>query len=189
MLDKFKHLNFKEATTPFDHVVKLQKNNGIAVAQLEYASEIWCFMYLIQCARLDISFAVSKMIRFTSNPNKEHWKVITRIFGYLQKTNNLVLHYVRFPAILEGHTDATWISNIGDHKSIARWIFRLAGGVISWKSNLLVEQETNMHYSFNHEIRFRGSYFRRLRRGMVEGPSVRSFIGKRQCFKCVDTLG
>jgi hypothetical protein len=134
MLVKFKHLDFKEVTTPFDHVVKLQKNNGRAVAQLEYASAIGCLMYLMQCTRPDISFAVSKMSRFTSNPNNEHWKAITRIFRYLLKTKNLGLHYGRFPAILEGYTDASWISNIGDHKSTTGWIFTLAGGAISWKS-------------------------------------------------------
>jgi hypothetical protein len=118
MLDKFKHLKFKEVTTPFDHVVKLR-----AVAQLEYASAIGCLMYLMQCTRPDISFAVSKMSRYTSNPSTGHWKAITRIFGYLLKIKDLGLHYGRFPAILEGYTDANWISNVGDHKSTTGWIF------------------------------------------------------------------
>lgn len=107
IFDKFKHLSFKEVTTPFDHAVKIQKNNGRAITQLEYESAIGCLMHLMQCTRPYISFVVSKMIRFTSNPNKEHWKAITRIFGYLQKTKNLGLHYGRFPAILEGYTDAS----------------------------------------------------------------------------------
>lgn len=107
MLEKFKHLNFKEVNTPFDPSVKLQKNNGRTVAQLEYASAIGCLMYLMQCTRPDIAFAVSKMSRFTSNPNDEHWKAITRIFGYLLKTKNLGLHYGKFPAVLEGYIDTS----------------------------------------------------------------------------------
>jgi len=134
ILEKFKHLNFKEVNTPFDPSVKLQKNNGRTVAQLEYASAIGCLMYLMQCTRPDIAFAVSKMSRFTSNPNDEHWKAITRIFGYLLKTKNLGLHYGKFPAVLEGYTDASWISSVGDYKSTTGWIFTLAGGAISWKS-------------------------------------------------------
>ncbi|MCI12219.1 G-type lectin S-receptor-like serine/threonine protein kinase RLK1-like, partial [Trifolium medium] len=39
-----------------------------------------------------------------------------------------------FPAILEGYTDASWISSVGDYKSTTGWIFTLAGGAISWKS-------------------------------------------------------
>ena len=38
VLDTFKHLRFNEVTTPFDLSVKLQKNDGRVVAQLEYAS-------------------------------------------------------------------------------------------------------------------------------------------------------
>lgn len=134
MLDKFKHLRFKEVNTPFDPSVKLEKNKGRAVAQLEYASAIGCLMYLMQCTRPDIAFSVGKMSRYTSNPNGEHWKAVTRIFGYLSKTKDLGLHYDRFPAILEGYTDASWISSAGDHKSTTGWIFTLAGGAISWKS-------------------------------------------------------
>lgn len=134
MLEKFKHLNFKEVNTPFDPSVKLQKNNGRTVAQLEYASAFGCLMYLMQCTRPDIAFVVSRMSRFTSNPNDEHWKAITRIFGYLLKTKNLGLHYGKFPVVLEGYTDASWISSVGDYKSTTGWIFTLAGGAISWKS-------------------------------------------------------
>ena len=72
ILDKFKHLNFEEVSTPFDPSLKLQKNNGRIIAQLEYASAIGCLMYLMQCTRLDITFAVSKMSIFTSNSNDEH---------------------------------------------------------------------------------------------------------------------
>ncbi|XP_050902310.1 secreted RxLR effector protein 161-like [Lathyrus oleraceus] len=74
------------------------------------------------------------MSRFTSNPSKEHWKEITRIFGYLLKTKDLGLHYGRFPSILEGYTDVSWIYSVVDHKSTTGWIFTLAGGKISWKS-------------------------------------------------------
>ena len=49
MLGKFKHLRFKEVNTPFDPSIKLEKNKGRAVAQLEYAIAIGCLMYLMQC--------------------------------------------------------------------------------------------------------------------------------------------
>lgn len=74
------------------------------------------------------------MSRFTSNLNGDYWKTITRIFGYLLRTKNLGLHYGRFPTILEGYTNASWIFTVGDHKSITGWIFTLGGGEISWKS-------------------------------------------------------
>ena len=45
MLDKFKHLNIKEANSPYDSSCKLEKNNGRAVAQLKYANAIGSLMY------------------------------------------------------------------------------------------------------------------------------------------------
>ena len=49
VLNKFNHLKVKDANTPFDHSVKLEKNEGRAVAQLEYASAIGSLMYAAQC--------------------------------------------------------------------------------------------------------------------------------------------
>ena len=105
VLDKFKYLKFKEVNTPFDPSLKLKKNSGRVMAQLEYASAIGCLMYLMQCTRSDIAFTVSKLSRFTSNPSVEHWKAICRVFGYLMKTKDLGLHCSSFPAILEGYTE------------------------------------------------------------------------------------
>ena len=74
-------------------------------------------MHLMQCTRPDVAFAVSKLSRFTSNPSIEHWKAIGRVFGYLMKTKDLGLHYLSFHVILEGYTDASWISSVRDNKS------------------------------------------------------------------------
>ena len=104
------------------------------MAQLEYANAIGCLMYAMQCTRPDITFVVSKLSRFTSNPSVEHWKVIDRVLGYLKKTKELGLQYSNFPAILEGYTGASWISSIGENKSTNGWVFILGGGAISWKS-------------------------------------------------------
>ena len=71
VLDKFKHLKFKEVYAPFNPSLKLEKYSGRAVAQLEYESVIGCLMYLMQCTRPDITFVVSKLSRFTSNPIME----------------------------------------------------------------------------------------------------------------------
>ena len=125
MLNKFSHLKIKEANTPFDSSIKLIKNDGRAVAQLEYASAIGSLMYATQCTRPDIAFAVSKLSRFTSNPSIDHWKAIGRVLGFLKKTKDLGLQYSKFPAILEGYTDASWISSLGDNKSTTGWVFIL----------------------------------------------------------------
>ena len=72
-----------------------------------HASAIGSLMYAAQCTRADISFAISKLSRFISNPRVEHWKAIGRVLGYLKNTKELSLQYSKFPAILEGYSDAS----------------------------------------------------------------------------------
>ena len=134
ILEKFKHLGIKEANTPYDTSIKLVENTGRAVAQLEYASAIGSLMYAMHCTRPDIAYAVCKLSRFTSNPGILHWKGIARVLGYLKKTMSLGLFYGNYPAVLEGFSDASWITGAHDNKSTTGWIFTLGGAAISWAS-------------------------------------------------------
>lgn len=134
VINKFKHLNVKDANAPIDPNIKLIKNEGRAIAQIEYASAIGSFMYASQCTRPDVVFAISKLSKFTSNPSSEHWKAIGRVFGYLKKIKNLGLQYTKFPKILEGYIETSWISSAGENKFTSGWIFTLKGGAVYWKS-------------------------------------------------------
>lgn len=134
LLLKFNHLQIKEATTPYETNGTMLSNSGRSVAQLEYASAVGSLMYATHCTRPDIAFSVCKLSRYTSNPGVAHWKAITRIFGYLKRTINLGVSYSEFPAVLEGYSDASWITSVNDNKSTSGWIFTIAGGAISWAS-------------------------------------------------------
>ncbi|GJT64928.1 zinc finger, CCHC-type containing protein [Tanacetum coccineum] len=134
IIDKFQHLNIEEANTPYESSCKLVENNGRVVAQIEYASAIGCLMYATHCTRPDIAYVVCKLSRYTSNPSQDHWKAIGRIFGYLKRTRQLALYYDRFPAVLEGYSDASWITGSSDSKSTTGWIFTLGGGAVCWGS-------------------------------------------------------
>ena len=39
-----------------------------------------------------------------------------------------------YPTVLEGYTDASWLTERDDHISTSGWIFTLGGGSISWRS-------------------------------------------------------
>ena len=47
VVSKFSHLKIKDINTPFDSSVKLEKNDGRVVTQLEYASAIGSLMYVV----------------------------------------------------------------------------------------------------------------------------------------------
>ena len=92
-------------------------------------------MYLMSCTRLDIAYAVNKLSRYTSNPGAMHWQGIMRVLKYLRFTRDYGLHYTRYPAVLEGYSDANWISNVKDSKSHSGYVFTLGGAAVSWKSS------------------------------------------------------
>ncbi|GKA51708.1 hypothetical protein Tco_0744904 [Tanacetum coccineum] len=74
------------------------------------------------------------MSRYTSNPGTQHWQAIQMVLKYLKKTIDYRLTYTGYPSVLEGYTDASWISNTKDNSSTSGWVFLLGGGAISWDS-------------------------------------------------------
>ncbi|CAM8923728.1 unnamed protein product [Rhodiola kirilowii] len=134
VLKKFNCLNCSPVSTPMDSNVKLLPNTGDAVSQLEYSQVIGCLMYAMTSTRPDIAYAVGKLSRYTSNPSTHHWEAIRRVLKYLKGTMNYGLVYAGFPSVLEGYTDASWITNLEDHSSTSGWVFLLGGGAISWAS-------------------------------------------------------
>ncbi|GJT49952.1 retrovirus-related pol polyprotein from transposon TNT 1-94 [Tanacetum coccineum] len=87
------------------------------------------------CTRPDLAYAVSRLSRYTSNPSYAHWKAITRVLHYLRYSRDYGLHYDRHPAVIEGYSDANWISDIKDSRSTSGYVFTLGGAAISWKSS------------------------------------------------------
>ncbi|GJT48709.1 zinc finger, CCHC-type containing protein [Tanacetum coccineum] len=107
VLKRFNYFDCTPVSTSMDTSEKLMPNNGQAVSQLEYSRVIGCLMYAMTCTRPDIDFAVDKLSRLT---------------------------YTGYPSVLEGYTDASWISNTEDNSSTSGWVFLLGGGAISWAS-------------------------------------------------------
>jgi len=134
ILKKFNYYDCKSVSTPFDSNIRLYPNTGRSVSQLEYARVIGCLMYAMTCTRPDIAFAVGKLSRYTSNPSQAHWQAVYRILKYLKHTMDYGIYYTGYPSVLEGFSDASWITDQDDHTSTSGWIFNLGGGAISWGS-------------------------------------------------------
>ncbi|GKA88588.1 zinc finger, CCHC-type containing protein [Tanacetum coccineum] len=134
ILKKFNRKDCSLVSTPKDPVEKLKPSTGKPVGQLEYSREIGCLMYAMTSTRPDIVYVVGRLSRFTSNPTRQHWKEITRVFKYLRCTKDYGLSYVGYPSVLEGYLDASWINHVEDLSSTSGWVFLLRGGAISWAS-------------------------------------------------------
>nr|GEV35724.1 zinc finger, CCHC-type [Tanacetum cinerariifolium] len=107
VLKKFNYPDCTSVSTPLDTCEKLMPSKGPAVSQLEYSRVIGCLMYAMTCTRPGIAFVVGKLSR---------------------------LVYSGYSSVLEGYTDASWISKTEDNSSTSGWVFLLGGGAISWVS-------------------------------------------------------
>nr|GEX86431.1 zinc finger, CCHC-type [Tanacetum cinerariifolium] len=83
ILKKFNREDCFPVSTPMDPVEKLKLNTGKPMDQLEYSRAIGCLMYAMISIRPDIAYAVGRLSRFTSNPSRQHWKAITRVFKFI----------------------------------------------------------------------------------------------------------
>lgn len=92
---------------------------------------IGSLMYVSNRTRPDIAFAVGRLSRYTSNPNKLHWTALEMVFRYLRGTLDYCLHYSGYPNVIEGYSDANWVTDSHDVKSTSGYVFLLGGAVIS----------------------------------------------------------
>jgi hypothetical protein len=71
VLSRFGYSDWKPVPTPYDASTILKKNQRIMRDQLRYSQIIGSLMYLASATRPDISFVVSKLSRFVSNPGDD----------------------------------------------------------------------------------------------------------------------
>jgi hypothetical protein len=134
VLSRFGYGDWKPAPTLYDASTILKKNKRIMRDQLGYSQIIGSLMYLASATMPDISFAVSKLSRFISNPGDDHWCALERVIHYLKGTSNYGIHYSGNPKVLEGYSDSNWISDADEIKVTGGYVFTLGCGAVSWKS-------------------------------------------------------
>lgn len=122
VLKRFEQFDCVPAKTAYDPSCHLRKHTGPDVSALDYSRVIGSLMYIMNCTRPDIAYAVGRPSRYTSSPNNEHWDVLIRVLRYLKYTLNYVIHYGTYPAVLEGFCDVNWISDTNESKSSYQWV-------------------------------------------------------------------
>jgi hypothetical protein len=53
---------------------------------------------------------------------------------YLVGTMDYGIHYSGYPAVLEGYSDANWISDVDELYATSGYVFTIGGAAISWRS-------------------------------------------------------
>jgi len=105
-----------------------------------YQQIIGTLMYLMLMTRPDIAFSVQWLSRFLQAPTVAHLNAAKGLLKYLKGTMNLAIIYSytvsKSLQTLQpvGYCDSNFAGNKVTSKSTYGYLFKLAGGPISWKS-------------------------------------------------------
>ncbi|XP_068340200.1 secreted RxLR effector protein 161-like [Pyrus communis] len=126
--------------------------------EVPYLSEICALLYLAQCIKPDIFFAVNFLARYNNAPTCGHWTGVKDIFRYLKGTTDLGLFYPyrssndvalsasRVNSHLVGYVDVGYLSDLHKARSQTAYVFTIGGIAISWRST----KQTLVATSSNH---------------------------------------
>jgi len=90
-------------------------------------------MYLATCTRPDIAYAVGTLAKFSSKPNQTQWLAAKRVLQYLKGTSNLgIIFKGDEPESCKAYSDADWAGDKDDRKSTSGYLFKIAGGPVSY---------------------------------------------------------
>jgi hypothetical protein len=95
LLEKYNKNNLYPSNIPFDNGVKLRKNELKALLEeiTLYQQYIGSLLFLAIKTRPDIVFIVQNCAKYASNPAKDHFIAINKIFSYLKKYLKLDILY------------------------------------------------------------------------------------------------
>ena len=103
-----------------------------------YRAIVGSLLYLACWTRPDISFAVSELSRFVSDPGVTHMQAAKRVLRYLNGTRDLKLTYSRPEEAklnqLWGYVDSDWAGCVDSRKSTTGYVLMFNGAAVSWKS-------------------------------------------------------
>jgi hypothetical protein len=133
--------NAKSATTPFATGTKLKlatSDDTLCNPKL-YQELTGSLNHLAVFSRPDITFAVSKLSKYNSNPTTTHFKSALHVLRYLKSTRNYCIVYrksLKVPIIdVIGYSDSDFANDEDDRKSYTGYVFIINGGAVSWSTH------------------------------------------------------
>jgi hypothetical protein len=125
----------KSRTTPLEVSVQLVRATESDERVVGYAEIVGSLLYLANCTRPDIAFAVSALSRHMANPTRAHLNAAKSVLRYLSGTAGLGIRF-GLAGGLEGWCDADFAGDLPSRRSTTGFVFLVAGGAVSWQSKL-----------------------------------------------------
>jgi len=120
---------------PLDPNVALEPNpdRNIGNCSNSYARLIGELQFIANAMRPNIAYTISKLSAYTVNPTMQHVIALKRVLRYLSGMKSFGITYgdiPNHPNHFFGYAD-TALANMDEHKSTSRYVFKMAGGVVT----------------------------------------------------------
>jgi Reverse transcriptase (RNA-dependent DNA polymerase) len=168
-LEKFKMADCKPVGTPSNTSLILSTKDMArdVTGKFPYQEAVGSLLYIAQCTRPDISFAVNDVSRFNKQHSETHWIAVKRIMRYLKGTMDLKLTFADIKSDeLKIFCDADWGSDPDERRSCSGFVTKLADGAISWSS----KRQTHCG-AVEHGSRINIAFVRRERSGLAKATT------------------
>ena len=124
--------------TPLDTKISLAKlleeeyeEHSHEMKDISYQEAVGLLMYAMMVTRPDLAFAVSVVSRFMSKPGPMYWMAVKRIMRYLKSTLDMRLRIRGQHINIKSYSDADWIGNVENRRSISGYVFFIGEGAVS----------------------------------------------------------
>lgn len=151
ILTRFSYENVNSAPTPIEKGMVTEEadfvNNKPLSKSVPYRAAIGSLLYLAVTSRPDISFAVSYLSRFNSNPKASHWCMVKRVFQYVKGTIEFGISFNGGKELI-AYTDSDYAGDSETSKSTTG-VLLIRGGPIAWfsqKQRLVVNSTAEAEY-------------------------------------------
>ncbi|KAL2235811.1 UNVERIFIED_CONTAM: Secreted RxLR effector protein [Sesamum indicum] len=115
------------------------------MSDIPYASAVGSIQYVVQCTRPNVAYTLGVTSIYQACAGEEHWSLVKTKLKYLKRTKDMVLIYGNGELILEGYSEASFQSDNDEAKSQSDFVFKLNGGMVTWKSS---KQDTTMEAEY-----------------------------------------
>lgn len=139
MLSKYRMDDSKSLSLPMDPSVKLSKigNHNVISEPINapYRHLVGSLLYAALSTRIDISYPLNVLSRFSNAPTKTHWIMLKNILRYLKSREDYGLVNLKSTkTILECYTDSDSAGCIDTRRSTSSFIILLNKTPTIWKS-------------------------------------------------------
>jgi hypothetical protein len=144
ILKRFGMTDCNSKPTPLPPGITLSKDQGpktqedrVLMADKPYREVLGSIMYAQIGTRPDLSYAVSTLSKYASNPGITHWNALMHVLRYIKATLHYKITYggKDFKDLRPtGWVDADYGGDIDSRRSCAGYIFIQAGGPTAWSA-------------------------------------------------------